>query len=57
MYYLLYKDAQGHWRWSLFAANRRNIANSGEWYHNRADCLHAINLVKSTSNAPVHESA
>lgn len=26
----MYKDAQGQWRWRLFAANNQNIANSGD---------------------------
>lgn len=37
------------------AANSRKIANSGEGYYNKADCLAAINLVKGSTNAPVYE--
>lgn len=55
MRYLIYKDVQGHWRWTLFAANNRKIANSGEGYHNKQDCLNAINLVKGTHSTPVYE--
>lgn len=55
MYYFLYKDVQGFWRWTLYAANNRKIANSGEGYHNKADCIAAINLVKSSGNAPIKE--
>ncbi|MES2040066.1 MAG: DUF1508 domain-containing protein [Pseudomonadota bacterium] len=36
------------WRWRLKAANHEIIA-SGESYYNKADCQHAINLVKSTN--------
>jgi len=54
MAYYVYKDAAGHWRWRLTAANNRIIADSGESYYNRTDCLHAINLVKSSSGAPVY---
>jgi len=57
MYYLLYKDVSGFWRWTLYAANNRKIANSGEGYHNRSDALAAINLVKSSGNTPIKESA
>jgi uncharacterized protein len=57
MRYQVYKDAQGQWRWRLFAANNQNIANSGEGYTNKADCLSAINLVKGSANAPVQELA
>ena len=53
MRYYTYQDAQGYWRWRLYAANNRIIAESGESYHNKQDCLSAINLVKGSSNAPV----
>jgi len=55
MVYYIYKDAGGQWRWYLEAANNRKIANSGEGYHNKDDCLAAIQLVKSSSAAPVRE--
>jgi uncharacterized protein YegP (UPF0339 family) len=55
MTYYVYKDANGQWRWYLAAANNRKIANSGEGYHNKQDCLDAITLVKGSSNAPVKE--
>jgi uncharacterized protein YegP (UPF0339 family) len=53
MVYHVYKDANGHYRWYLMAANNRKIANSGEGYYNRADCVGAINLVKGSSSAPI----
>jgi uncharacterized protein len=49
MKYVLYKDAKGEWRWYLEASNGKKIANSGEGYHNKDDCLHAIDLVKGSS--------
>ena len=55
MSFLLYRDTQGYYRWTLFAANNKKIANSGEGYFNKADCLSAINLVKGSSSAPVKE--
>lgn len=55
MAYYVYKDTQSQWRWRLVAANNRIIANSGEGYWNKTDCLGAINLVKGSYNAPVHE--
>lgn len=55
MKYVMYKDQAHQWRWTLFATNNRRIANSGEGYHNKNDCLHAINLVKGTSQTPVYE--
>lgn len=38
----------GQWRWRLRAANGEAIA-SGESYHNKQDCLHAIDLIKETT--------
>jgi uncharacterized protein YegP (UPF0339 family) len=55
MYYVLYKDVNNHWRWTLFASNHKKIANSGEGYWNKADCNAAINLVKGSGSAPVIE--
>jgi uncharacterized protein YegP (UPF0339 family) len=56
MYFKLYKDASGYWRWTLYAANGKKIADSGEGYANKSDCLAGIDLVKSTNAAtPVRE--
>lgn len=55
MAYYIYKDAQGYWRWYLVAGNNRKIANAGEGYFNKQDCLSAINLVKGSASAPVYE--
>jgi len=55
MQYVMYKDNANQWRWTLLAANNRKIADSGESYHNEQDCLHAINLVKGSGNAPVYK--
>lgn len=56
MYFKLYKDSAGYWRWTLYAANNKKIADSGEGYHNKADATAGINLVKSTSTStPVNE--
>jgi uncharacterized protein YegP (UPF0339 family) len=55
MEYQVYKDTAGQYRWRLVAANNRRIADSGEGYNNKADCLAAINLVKGSANAPVKD--
>jgi uncharacterized protein YegP (UPF0339 family) len=55
MEYQVYKDTAGQYRWRLLAANNRRIADSGEGYNNKADCLAAINLVKGSANAPVKD--
>lgn len=49
----VYKDATGEWRWRLLAGNGRVIADSGEGYRHRQDCLHAIELVKGSKGAQV----
>ena len=56
MAYYVYRDRVGDWRWHLKAANGRIIADSGEGYANRADCLAGIALVKGSSAAPVYDS-
>ena len=56
MKYTIYKDSQGYWRWRLTAANNKIIADSGESYVNKEACKSAINLVKSSANAPVNET-
>jgi uncharacterized protein YegP (UPF0339 family) len=53
--YLVYEDSSGEWRWHLRAANNRIIADSGEGYRDKQDCLHAIELVKNSKDAPVKE--
>jgi uncharacterized protein YegP (UPF0339 family) len=56
MFFELYKDKADQWRWTLYAANHKKIATSGEGYHNKTDCQHGIDLVKSASpDTPVNE--
>ena len=55
MVYLVYRDRAGQWRWNLTAVNGRKLADSGEGYFNKQDCLSAVNLVKGSSSAPVRE--
>lgn len=49
----VYEDAAGEWRWRLVAGNERVIADSGEGYRDKRDCLHAIELVKDLKDARV----
>lgn len=50
----IYTDSNGHYRWRLRAANNRIIADSGEAYYNRTDCIWAIGLVMDTDrNTPI----
>jgi uncharacterized protein YegP (UPF0339 family) len=55
MQYHIYRDINQQWRWYLLAANNRKIANSGEAYYNKTDCISAINLVKGSTTTPVYE--
>ncbi|PZM07595.1 YegP family protein [Rhizobium tubonense] len=55
MFFAIYRDVSNQWRWTLFANNNRKIANSGEGYFNKTDCLNAISLVKGSGSAPVYE--
>ena len=52
-HFRVYQDRAGFWRWTLFAANGRKVADSGEGYANRQDCQAGIDLVKSSMLAPV----
>jgi len=47
MYFILYKDQKGEWRWTLRAANHEPICVSSEGYTTKQGALHSINLVKS----------
>jgi uncharacterized protein YegP (UPF0339 family) len=49
----VYEDAAGEWRWRLVAGNERIIADSGEGYRDKQDCLHGIELVKDSKDAEV----
>jgi predicted RNase H-like HicB family nuclease/uncharacterized protein YegP (UPF0339 family) len=51
--YEIARDASGQWVWHLVAADGRVIATSSERYKTKAECLEAIELVKSSSVAPV----
>ena len=53
MYYVLYTDMAGFWRWTLKASNHEPIAVSSESYNRKADAEHSIQLTKSAYNAPV----
>ncbi len=49
MYFILYRDVKGEWRWTFRAANHEAICVSSESYTRRENCIHSINLVKSGS--------
>lgn len=56
MAYYVYQDSQRQWRWYLQASNGRKLANSGEGYWNKQDCLNGIALVKGSGTAPIYNA-
>jgi uncharacterized protein YegP (UPF0339 family) len=42
----IFKDARGEFRWRFQADNNKIVASSGEGYKNKADCKHAIEIIK-----------
>jgi|GEM_PF-664606 len=55
MIFHVYEDKASQWRWHLKANNHKIIADSGQGYGSKVDCLHAIALVKSSSDAEITE--
>ena len=52
----VYRDKAGEWRWKFQASNNKIIADSGEGYVNKQDCLHGIDLIKKEApNAKIVE--
>lgn len=52
--YIVYKDRTGQWRWQ-YTSNGRIIADSGESYYNKADCLRGVGIMKASTNSQVVE--
>lgn len=55
MYYKLYKDVTGQWRWNYKSKNGNVIADSGESYHNKSDAERGIEIMKNSSDDPTIE--
>jgi uncharacterized protein len=53
--YWVYKDRSGYFRWQLIHRNGNIIADSGEGYVNRADCINGISLCASSNGAPIRD--
>lgn len=47
MHFYVYKDKKGEWRWKLRAKNGKIIADSGEGYKRRRDCVNGAQLLMS----------
>ncbi|MEQ1861846.1 MAG: YegP family protein [Chthoniobacteraceae bacterium] len=54
MYYQVFQSGP-YWYWHLKAANNEIVAAS-EGYTSKQNCVHAVNLVKSSGAAPVYSS-
>jgi uncharacterized protein YegP (UPF0339 family) len=50
-HFTLYKDNSRQYRWTFYADNGKAIAVSSESYHNKQDCVNAINIVKTKAPA------
>lgn len=53
MEYRVYKDKAGYWRWTFYSSNGRKIADSGEGYFNKDDCVNGINLICNSVGTPI----
>lgn len=54
--YVIYKDRSNQYRWRYVASNGRTIADSGEGYHNKADCERGIAIMKQSANDKVEDT-
>lgn len=50
MYFEVYKDAKGEFRWRLKAGNHVVIATGGEGYTTKQACLKGIDSVKKVTS-------
>lgn len=55
MTYYYSRDVKGEWRWRLKASNGKILADSGEGYKTKQECLKDIERVKASASAPVVE--
>lgn len=49
----VYEDDRGEWRWTLFAANGRKVACSGEGYRRRGHCAAMARKLFPTADVSV----
>ena len=57
MWFEIYRDKSPsrEWRWQLKSRNGKIIAVPGEGFVTKNACLHNIQLVKQSTNAPVYD--
>lgn len=51
--YVVYRDRQSQYRWQLVHDNGNIIADSGQGYTHRADCINGINLTSTSGGSPI----
>lgn len=51
--YWVYRDAKREWRWSYYSRNGNIIADSGEGYVNKDDCLRGIEIMKASKDVEI----
>lgn len=52
-HFQIFQEPNGDWRWRLRSANNgKIIADSGEGYKKRPDCVHGIRLVSQVAPTP-----
>lgn len=56
MKFKVFKDTENEWRWHLLADNNKIVADSGESYINKVDCLAGLSLVRSVDEDTPVES-
>lgn len=55
--YVVYRDTGGYYRWRYIATNGNIIADSGEGYVSKTDCLRGIQIMKQSSNDAVNDQS
>ena len=55
MYYDVYKDEKGEWRWRLKSKNGRTIADSGEGYKRRSGAVKAAHTCWSLNQSYLYD--
>jgi uncharacterized protein len=53
--YYVYRDRLNQYRWQLVHDNGNIIADSGEGYYNRSDCINGINLTATSGGSPIRD--
>ena len=57
MYFTIYQDKAGKWRWTAKAVNHVIIGDSGQGYADKDDCIHGINIIKNEAAKAVIKEA